>query len=243
MNLESDEAVRDGVRAGASRRARRRSRTPAPAVFDGLSGYFADPDGHCGRWPTTAFPAGPGRHDHHPGRLGTPGGRGSLGTMSENEGYADGEYSTEGDDQIQPGTAWTTAAWTTSWTRATRLRRSGPCWRSSATPPREEREGEIPRRAPRRGGARPGAGDRRGRRAETPLGQRRRPRPRRDHRRPAARRRRTTARSATSAPGGWSARTRARTATGEKDQVAGDVGIDGGAASAEEAAVHIVDEE
>ncbi len=45
MNLASDQAVLDAfaaaVEAGASV-----VKAPAPAVFDGLSGYFADPDGH-----------------------------------------------------------------------------------------------------------------------------------------------------------------------------------------------------
>ena len=45
MNLDSDDEVRDvfdqALAAGASA-----VKPPAPAVFGGLSGYFADPEGH-----------------------------------------------------------------------------------------------------------------------------------------------------------------------------------------------------
>lgn len=45
MNLDSDDEVRDvfgqALSAGASA-----IKPPSPAVFGGLSGYFADPDGH-----------------------------------------------------------------------------------------------------------------------------------------------------------------------------------------------------
>jgi predicted lactoylglutathione lyase len=45
MNLESDQAVVDAFRAALAAGATA-VKEPAPAVFDGLSGYFADPDGH-----------------------------------------------------------------------------------------------------------------------------------------------------------------------------------------------------
>ncbi len=45
MNLPSDEAVVDAFRTALAAGATT-VKEPAPAVFDGLSGYFADPDGH-----------------------------------------------------------------------------------------------------------------------------------------------------------------------------------------------------
>lgn len=45
INLESDEAVRDAFRQAVEAGATP-VKEPAPAVFDGLSGYVADPDGH-----------------------------------------------------------------------------------------------------------------------------------------------------------------------------------------------------
>jgi catechol 2,3-dioxygenase-like lactoylglutathione lyase family enzyme len=45
MNLPSDEAVLDAFGAAVAAGATP-VKPPVPAVFDGLSGYFADPDGH-----------------------------------------------------------------------------------------------------------------------------------------------------------------------------------------------------
>jgi catechol 2,3-dioxygenase-like lactoylglutathione lyase family enzyme len=45
MNLASDEAVLAAFDAAITAGATP-VKVPAPAVFDGLSGYFADPDGH-----------------------------------------------------------------------------------------------------------------------------------------------------------------------------------------------------
>jgi uncharacterized protein len=45
INLPSDEAVVEAFDAAIAAGATA-VKVPAPAVFDGLSGYFADPDGH-----------------------------------------------------------------------------------------------------------------------------------------------------------------------------------------------------
>jgi catechol 2,3-dioxygenase-like lactoylglutathione lyase family enzyme len=45
MNLASDDAVLEAFEAAVAAGATP-VKPPAPAVFDGLSGYFADPDGH-----------------------------------------------------------------------------------------------------------------------------------------------------------------------------------------------------
>jgi uncharacterized protein len=45
MNLESDEAVQDAFRQAVAAGATP-VKEPARAIFDGLSGYVADPDGH-----------------------------------------------------------------------------------------------------------------------------------------------------------------------------------------------------
>jgi catechol 2,3-dioxygenase-like lactoylglutathione lyase family enzyme len=56
MNLPSDEAVLAAFEAAVAAGATP-VKAPAPAVFDGLSGYFADPDGHL--WEVAHNPAFP----------------------------------------------------------------------------------------------------------------------------------------------------------------------------------------